>query len=161
MTMRIDREIIKYTDVILLTRNKPAVRNQMVSDRIISVEEHQKWIHSFANCGSSKFGMVCLIAGSFAGFCHIKPATYTSVEWSFFKDPDRQDVSGLVMCAHFINFIFQHSNRKELLGRVKMSNVASYRCHKRLGFEKSGCSSDMARFELKQEKWEEIKHIFL
>lgn len=161
MTIRLDEAVFKYADAILEIRNKPEVRGQMVSDGIISSEAHRKWIRQFAEDDNEKFAMVFLVFDVFVGFCHVKPATPTSLEWSFYKNPDRRDVSGTVMCAHFINRIFDRSNRKKILGRVKSSNIASYKCHLRLGFEETCNSPDMASFELRQEQWEKTKHIFL
>lgn len=125
-------------DLVLTWRNHPHVRQHMLTQHIISPEEHQAWFAKAQTCDDRHI-MLVESGGHAFGLVHfngVKPQA--SVEWGFYVAPDAPKGSGQLLGEAALAHAFGSLQIHKLCGQVLASNASSMRFHERLGFSLEG-----------------------
>ena len=125
-------------DMVLTWRNHPHVRQRMLTQHVISPQEHEAWF-AHAKTRDDKRIMLVETEGKAFGLVHftgVKPQA--SVDWGFYVAPDSPSGSGQLLGQAALEFAFQKLLIHKLCGQVLDSNTASIRFHARLGFKLEG-----------------------
>lgn len=119
---------------ILEWRNSDRIRNSMLSNHIISWEEHQSW---FKKLKTSDIYLIFEYEDEPAGlvnFTEMMPSE-GSCWWGFYLGKnDLPKGTGLLMGYKGLSYIFHKINIRLVYSKVLERNTASLTYHKRLGF---------------------------
>ena len=121
-------------DLVLHWRNSPNVRLNMLSNHVISNEEHGEWFQNKSQDESHRL-LVTLKNQIRFGFVQIKLNHDKTIgEWGFYCDPARHIGSGMELAKLALDYAFLDLNLQELWGIVIKDNTRSIEFHKKNGF---------------------------
>jgi UDP-4-amino-4,6-dideoxy-N-acetyl-beta-L-altrosamine N-acetyltransferase len=125
-------------DMVLAWRNHPAVRQHMLTQHIITPDEHHAWFAMSQQMADRRIMLVERHAQAFGlvHFSGLRP--HASVDWGFYVAPDAPKGSGRLLGIAALRFAFENLICHKLCGQVLGSNAASIRFHERLGFKAEG-----------------------
>ena len=155
-------------EMVLEWRNAPKVRENMYTQQVISLDEHQKWWARMNDQDSDKylvFEADGLPAGvvSFVNFTHGRKAA----EWGFYAAPTTQRGIGsrLGLCA--LDYAFGTLALTTLFAEVLDYNSTSLNFHKKLGFQDekllkkyrrvNGVETDVFRMKISADQWQKTR----
>jgi UDP-4-amino-4,6-dideoxy-N-acetyl-beta-L-altrosamine N-acetyltransferase len=150
-------------------RNRPEIRQSMVTDHEIRLEEHTRWIGrilSDESCSYHVFEHEGRPIGS-VGFYDLD-RRHRRGDWTFYVG-ERETVRGAggAMLFFAIDHFFDDIGLTKLCGDVISTNPRSARIHENLGFELEGVRKrhlvrgegfiDLSLYALFAEKWRQIR----
>ena len=147
-------------------RNRQEIRKWMLSQGIISSEEHQRWLEGLSKRSDSKFWVVYFknIPIGAAYLQHINVENRTT-EWGFYigEDDCRSRGFGKAILFNLLEEVFDKMSFQTLLTKVLADNAVAIKLYKRFHFdEKQRYFSKDARevilFELKDSIWSKVKN---
>jgi UDP-4-amino-4,6-dideoxy-N-acetyl-beta-L-altrosamine N-acetyltransferase len=130
-------------DIVLRVReirNEEAVRVNMYTDHVISLEEHEKWISRLKVSNSSIFYAVVkddiVIGGvGVSGIDYVN----RRADWAYYLSKDQQGRgTGSAVEFKFIDFLFQNLGIFKLNCEVIEWNAPTLKLHRRFGFLDEG-----------------------
>ena len=125
-------------DRVLAWRNHVDIRRHMLTQHLITTEEHHRWFER-ASDDPQRHIMLVQDQGVPFGLVHfsgVRPNA--SAEWGFYLAPDAPQGSGRRLGECAVNFAFATLHVHKLCGQVLAGNAASIRFHERLGFVMEG-----------------------
>ena len=142
-------------DQILSWRNSARVREQMVHDQEISIEDHQKWFATKVKARPEFFWMFEYNAKPH-GLVYISQEEKSDLSgyWGFYlgevgRPKGLGTFLGILGLDTFFKFGF-----KNIIGEVKQGNAGSRAFHERLGFVEIETQADeLDAFELTKDAW--------
>ncbi len=146
-------------------RNKPDIRKWMLSQGVISGEEHQNWLEGLSQRSDSKFWVVYFKDVPMgAAYLQCINAGNRTTEWGFYigEDDHRSRGFGKMILFKLLEEVFDRMGFQTLLTRVLTDNTVAIKLYRRFHFdEKQRCLSKDGRevilFELKDSMWSRVK----
>lgn len=150
-------------DQMLVWRNQPHVRECMLTQHEISIEEHRQWF-----VRSTKDPTRCLMiveeeamALGFVGFSGVDEDAVST--WGFYTAPTAPKGSGTKLGLTALEFAFEVMRVHKVCGQALAFNAASIRFHQKFGFLQEGVLRkqhkineqfhDLICFGLLREEW--------
>ena len=141
---------------VLEIRNLDYIRKNMITNKIISYENHIKWCESLKTNLEKKY---------FAVFCNneiLGSCSWTNEEmgfiWGiFFKDGVNPIISS-ASAFLFLENCFKIDNIQNLNSLVKKENIIALNFNKNFGFELHKEDEEYFYLKLEKENWENIKN---
>lgn len=141
---------------ILNIRNKDFIRKNMITDEIINLENHTKWINSLKNNLDKKYFAV-LCENEVLGSCSWVKEKDEFTWGIFFKEEVNPIISSCCTYLFLENCFF--NNKIEKLGSlVKKENSIAFSFNKNFGFELYKEDENYFYLELEKQKWENRKN---
>ena len=136
------KNILKVNDEIKVKvrqwRNKEEIRKYMLSQHIITKEEHLNWIESLKNRNDWKFWVV-FVDEVPIGSVYLQNIDYTKLtsEWGFYIGEDDYLGKGLgkYILFKFLKMFFEEMNFNILFTKVISSNIAALNIYKKFRFK--------------------------
>lgn len=161
---------IEETDLfkVLAWRNSERIRNNMFTDRLITIDEHIAWFNRLKSQQEDVF-LIFEFEGQATGIVqyNVVDASSREFSWGFYiGETGLPRGTGLIMGFLGLNFAFEKLNVRRLRGEVFSFNVSSINFHKRLGFieinrsfkRKSGKDEEIVIFFITKENWLQSKN---
>jgi len=141
---------------ILNIRNKDFIRKNMITNEIISLENHTKWINSLKNNLDKKyFAIIC--ENEVMGSCSWVKEKDEFTWGIFFKEEVNPIISSC--CAYlFLENCFFYDKIEKLGSLVKKENTIAFSFNKNFGFELYKEDEDYFYLKLEKEDWENNKN---
>lgn len=137
---------------ILNIRNKDFIRKNMITNEIINLENHTKWINSLKNNLDKKYFAV-LCENEVLGSCSWVKEKDEFTWGIFFKEEVNPIISSCCTYLFLENCFF--NNKIEKLGSlVKKENSIAFSFNKNFGFELYKEDENYFYLELEKQKWE-------
>jgi UDP-4-amino-4,6-dideoxy-N-acetyl-beta-L-altrosamine N-acetyltransferase len=133
--------------MVLAWRNHPAVRDFMLTQHEISLEEHRQW---FARVNSDKSRQQLIVMDGLAplGFVQFNSAIQGGIaDWGFYVQPDAPKGSGTKLGKAALRHGFYMLGLHKVCGQAIESNAASIAFHHKLGFREEGRLRDQQRVD--------------
>lgn len=125
-------------DMVLAWRNHPDVRQHMLTQHVITLDEHRQWFDRSLHNPQRQI-MLVENQGLPFGLVHFTGiAPQASVDWGFYLAPGAAKGSGRALGQSALSFAFGQMQMHKLCGQVLDGNAASVRFHERLGFSLEG-----------------------
>jgi UDP-4-amino-4,6-dideoxy-N-acetyl-beta-L-altrosamine N-acetyltransferase len=123
---------------VLSWRNHPQVRCHMLTQHVISVEEHTQWFKQLEHDPKRK--VILIHEGSEAlGLAHFTQVNPDGVmDWGFYLTPEAPKGSGSKLARMALDFAFKQKGWHKVCGQVISTNAASRRFHLKMGFTLEG-----------------------
>lgn len=142
---------LRFDDLecLLSWRNDPMIRNGMLKQHEISLEEHRDW---FANASRDPRRHLLIFEnrGVATGFVQFfDPAGHGVADWGFYAAPRAPKGTGRMLGATALDFAFDDIGLHKVCGQVLDSNQASIGLHRAIGFEQEGVLHDHWRIDEK------------
>ena len=131
--------VITDLNQVLAWRNHIDIRNYMLTQHIITPDEHRQWFE--VNSRDPSRHLLIVEEGSLSlGFIHLKEATApeVGVEWGFYIAPSSPKGSGSKLGVTALNYAFRTLQYHKINGRVIAINQPSIKFHLKLGFQQEG-----------------------
>lgn len=129
---------VQDLEMVLAWRNHPAIRQHMLTQHLISLDEHRQWFERANNNAQRKIMLVEHDNTPF-GLVHFTGVSpQASADWGFYVAPDVPKGSGTLLGPCALAFAFEELQIHKLCGQVIAENAASIRFHERLGFTLEG-----------------------
>ena len=141
---------------ILNIRNKDFIRKNMITNEIISLENHTKWTNSLKNNLDKKYFAV-LCENEVIGSCSWVKKKDEFTWGIFFKE----EVNPIILscCAYlFLENCFFNDKIEKLGSLVKKENSIAFSFNKNFGFELYKEDENYFYLELEKQKWENRKN---
>ena len=123
---------------VLSWRNHPKIRQHMLTQHVITAEEHRHWFERSTHDPLRKI-MLLEHQGQPFGLVHFTGIqANASVDWGFYLAPDAPKGSGVLLGQSALAFAFETLHIHKLCGQVLDTNAASIRFHERQGFSLEG-----------------------
>lgn len=123
---------------VLELRNHPQIRRYMLTQHVISVDEHRSWFERASqNCRVEllvfQLEKVCL------GFVQFKDTDSRGVvDWGFYVAPDAPKGTGKKLGLAALDYVFKRANLHKICGQAFHWNQPSIKFHRSLGFIQEG-----------------------
>ena len=141
---------------ILNIRNKDFIRKNMITNEIINLENHIKWINSLKNNLDKKYFAV-LCENEVLGSCSWVKEKDEFTWGIFFKEEINPIISS--SCTYlFLENCFFNDKIEKLGSLVKKENSIAFSFNKNFGFELYKEDEDGFYLELEKQKWENRKN---
>ena len=141
---------------ILNIRNKDFIRKNMITNEIISLENHTKWINSLKNNLDKKYFAV-LCENEVLGSCSWVKEKNEFTWGIFFKEEVNPIISSC--CTYlFLENCFFNDKIEKLGSLVKKENSIAFSFNKNFGFELYKEDEEYFYLELEKQKWENRKN---
>ena len=156
------------TNKILLIRNEVEIRNNMFTNKIISQEEHKKWLLKIKNDSSIR-NFVVYKSNDIIGFFGISQLSIlNSAFWSFYISKKFRKVGvGLALEFKALEYLFNKLELKKVFCEVLLINESIIKLHKKFGFvpldkeirifQRKKENIEFIRLVLEKKKWIEAK----
>lgn len=141
---------------ILNIRNKDFIRKNMITNEIINLENHTKWINSLKNNLDKKYFAV-FSENEVLGSCSWVKEKDEFTWGIFFKE----EVNPIILscCAYlFLENCFFNDKIEKLGSLVKKENSIAFSFNKNFGFELYKEDENYFYLELEKQKWENRKN---
>lgn len=163
--------LLKEEDLglVLEWRNSERIRNSMISNHIISWEEHLSW---FKNLKESDTYLIFEYMGQPAGMVNFTEINIPQGTgwWGFYVGKaGLPRGTGLLMGYLGLTYVFENLKSNMVLSKVLAANQVSLAYHKRLGFSedvmekqyifRDGENQEIVYFSYEFEKWVEYKPV--
>jgi UDP-4-amino-4,6-dideoxy-N-acetyl-beta-L-altrosamine N-acetyltransferase len=141
---------------ILNIRNKDFIRKNMITNEIINLENHTKWINSLKNNLDKKYFAV-LCENEVLGSCSWVKEKDEFTWGIFFKEEVNPIISS--SCTYlFLENCFFNNKIEKLVSLVKKENSIAFSFNKNFGFELYKEDENYFYLELEKQKWENRKN---
>ena len=141
---------------ILNIRNKDFIRKNMITNEIINLENHTKWINSLKNNLDKKYFAV-LCENEVLGSCSWVKEKDEFTWGIFFKEEINPIISS--SCTYlFLENCFFNDKIEKLGSLVKKENSIAFSFNKNFGFELYKEDEQYFYLELEKQKWENRKN---
>jgi len=125
-------------DMVLVWRNHPSVRNYMLTQHEISLEEHRNWFTRVRE-GKEQRQLIVLEGDDPLGCVQFNPVCHGGIaNWGFYARPDAPTGSGSKLGQAALAHAFKNLGLHKVCGQAIESNVASIALHRKLGFSEEG-----------------------
>lgn len=127
-------------DLVLKWRNSERIRSHMLTDHIITKEEHYKWYGSIKNNPRVCYH-IFEYKGRPVGLVYFTNMDYKNLKtmWGFYLgETDVPRGCGTAMLYFAIEDIFDKRGFRKICSEVLLFNTKSIKVHKKLGFEEEG-----------------------
>ena len=135
---------LAYEDLpmVLTWRNHESVRRFMYTQHTISAEEHYNWFEKIHL--EKTHNLIIVEDGEYQiGFVHFsRTQDFHIADWGFYANPFLGKGVGRILGVSALNFAFGPLGLHKVCGQAILSNDASCRFHKRLGFLQEGVLRD-------------------
>ncbi len=123
---------------MLVWRNQPHVRTNMLTQHEISLDEHQQWFERCAKDPSRRLMIVEEedIPLGFVGFTGVGAGEIAT--WGFYAAPEAAKGSGTKLGYKALEFAFGVLLLHKVCGQALAFNEASIRMHQKFGFRQEG-----------------------
>ena len=141
---------------ILNIRNKDFIRKNMITNEIINLENHTKWINSLKNNSDKKY-FVVFSESEVLGSCSWVKEKDEFTWGIFFKE----EVNPIILscCTYlFLENCFFNDKIEKLGSLVKKENSIAFSFNKNFGFELYKEDENYFYLELEKQKWENRKN---
>lgn len=131
--------------IVLAWRNHPEVRNFMLTQHEISLEEHSQW---FARVQFDKTRQQLIVMDGLAplGFVQFHTVGQRGIaDWGFYVRPDAPKGSGTKLGQAALMHGFNVLGLHKVCGQAIESNLASIAFHQKMGFIEEGRLRDQQR----------------
>lgn len=144
------------SEEILNIRNLDYIRKNMITDEIISLENHIKWINSLkTNFEKKYFAVLC--ENEILGSCSWVKEKNEFTWGIFFKEEVSPIISSY--CVYlFLEYCFFDEKMDELTSLVKKENNQAFNFNKNFGFKVYKEDEDYFYLKLEKESWENNKN---
>lgn len=137
-----DLRLLTESDLkkVLDWRNSPRIRENMYTDHIISLDEHQNWFNSIKNNPKVSYH-ICTYQGNPIGLiCFTEiDSDNEKCSWGFYLGETNAPFgSGLVMEFIALEYAFDELKIRKLCCEVLSFNQKVIKLHKKFGFEQEG-----------------------
>jgi UDP-4-amino-4,6-dideoxy-N-acetyl-beta-L-altrosamine N-acetyltransferase len=123
---------------MLVWRNQPQVRANMLTQHEISAEEHRQW-YERTQQDATRLLLIVEENGAPLGFVNFADVQAGAAStWGFYAAPGAEKGAGAKIGATALEFAFNTLEIHKVCGRALAFNEASIRMHERLGFCKEG-----------------------
>lgn len=123
---------------VLAWRNHDDVRRAMITQHLISAEEHARWFDAVSRDASRRLLVAEDQKGPF-GFVQFSGVARGGVaDWGFYSAPDAARGSGRAMGTAALTLAFREMGLHKVCGQALAFNGASIRFHEKLGFQREG-----------------------
>ena len=142
---------------ILDIRNLDYIRKNMITNEIISLQNHLKWIESLkTNLEKKYFAVIC--ENEVLGSCSWVKEEKNTFTWGiFFKDGVNPIISSC--CAYlFLEDCFFNDKIERLGSLVRKENSMAFSFNKNFGFKIYKENEEYFYLELEKQKWENRKN---
>ena len=138
---------LKHEDLLMVLswRNRPEVRQYMLTQREIGLDEHSKW---FDKASQDKTRRLLIVEDSLqpVGFVQLNNVCGGGIsDWGFYVRPDAPKGSGRKLGLTTLTYAFNELGLHKVCGQVIDSNHVSIAFHNRLGFKREGALRDQQR----------------
>lgn len=124
--------------MVLAWRNHPDIRRYMLTQHLITLDEHQRWFERALNDPQHQIMLVENQDQPF-GLVHFTGIrAKASVDWGFYLSPNASKGSGRALGRSALTFAFEQLQAHKVCSQVLADNTASIRFHERLGFSCEG-----------------------
>jgi UDP-4-amino-4,6-dideoxy-N-acetyl-beta-L-altrosamine N-acetyltransferase len=125
-------------DGVLALRNHAEIRRYMLTQHVISMEEHVSWFeHASQNSGIDL--LIFEIDGVCRGFVQLKEIDYPGVvTWGFYVHPNAPKGAGRKLGLAALDYAFKKNRLHKVCGQALNWNRPSIQFHKSLGFTQEG-----------------------
>ncbi len=125
-------------EMVLEWRNHPSVRENMYTQQVISLEEHQNWWMRMKENGDAKYLIFEAngVPSGFVSFVKFLPIQKTA-EWGFYTSPQAAKGTGTLLGLCALDFAFKTLKLTALFAEVLDYNTSSLAFHKKIGFQES------------------------
>ncbi|MCA0754948.1 UDP-4-amino-4,6-dideoxy-N-acetyl-beta-L-altrosamine N-acetyltransferase [Paenibacillus sp. N4] len=157
-------------DIVLKWRNSDRIRENMYTDRLITMEEHSLWYATIQHTRASDCSIFEIDGQSmgFINFTGFDPLNQ-SCHWGFYVgEPQAPRGSGSIMGFLGLEHCFENLLMSKCFGEAFVFNTASIAFHRKLGFReegslrkqilKNGRYEEVMTFVLLAEEWFRIKN---
>jgi UDP-4-amino-4,6-dideoxy-N-acetyl-beta-L-altrosamine N-acetyltransferase len=129
---------VEDLESILSLRNHPEIRRYMLTQHVISTEEHTLWFHRASN--NPRIDLTVFEEdGRCYGFVQFKETSHPGVvDWGFYVAPDAPKGISRKLGLAALHHAFEKSNLHKICGQVLHWNLPSIEFHKSLGFVQEG-----------------------
>jgi len=125
-------------ELILLWRNRPEIRQFMLTQHEISAEEHLSWFEKSSRDQSKKL-LIIEEQGNLLGFVQFSGVAVGGVAyWGFYLAPDAKPGSGTKLGVLSLRYAFEELKLHKICGQALASNEKSIQFHLKLGFTQEG-----------------------
>lgn len=134
--------VIEDLPLVLSWRNHSNVRQYMITQHEITLEEHQKW---FARCSQDSTRSLLMVEemGIPIGYVQFSGVSAGGVaDWGFYANPDAPKGTGRKIGKTALNHAFNELQLHKVCGQALAFNNGSISFHQRLGFAKEGILRD-------------------
>lgn len=145
------------SDEVLHGRNDPEVRRWMTSDRVISADDHRRFINGLKD-NPFIFYVRIERAGRFAGVYSLNDLAAGSGLGGFWVTAEtRERLLPLNVVFQGMNYMFSALGIERIYGCQKQDNLSAIRLNALLGLELSesgtACSEGMQQIEITKQQW--------
>jgi UDP-4-amino-4,6-dideoxy-N-acetyl-beta-L-altrosamine N-acetyltransferase len=124
--------------MVLVWRNHSAVRNYMLSQHEISLEEHHNWF-ARVKVDKTRQQLIVMDGANPIGFVQFNQVCKGGIaDWGFYTRPDAPKGSGTKLGQAALAHAFKDLDLHKVCGQAIDSNVTSIAFHKKLGFSEEG-----------------------
>lgn len=143
--------------LILNLRNQKKIRENMIDDKIISLENHFNWIKTLENNTCKKYFSVSLENEIIGSLSYVNDNQ--KISWGvFFKENINPFVTSSSTFI-FLNYIFEIS--QTIYSSVKKGNLDAFNFNKNFGFKIYDEDENYFYLKLEKEEWENRKNLKL
>lgn len=124
--------------LVLEWRNAPQVRDFMLTQNEITLEDHIAWFAS-ASKDPARALLIFEVGGEPAGHMNFKIDLSDEIaDWGFYAAPGSPKGTGLAMGKKALEYGFAMLGLRKICGQVLEFNAASRKMHEALGFAREG-----------------------
>ena len=149
--------------MILAWRNHPVVRDFMLTQHEITLEEHRQWF-ARVKLDKSRQQLIVMDGTAPLGFVQFNNVSQGgNADWGFYLRPDAKKGSGTKLGQAALMHGFKVIGLHKVCGQAIKSNAASIAFHQKLGFREEGrlreqrrigdCYHTLICFGLKANEW--------
>ena len=150
--------------MLLSWRNHPSIGRFMLSNHLISIEEHEAWF--FGELKNPKYKRLLIEEqGNSIGYVQFKLSSFKNEAiWGFYKKPESPHEYGKKLGITALNYAFMTLKMEKIHGHVFTINQKSIAFHLSLGFlqrssfngleDQSGAEYPMIKFVLTRPQWQ-------
>jgi UDP-4-amino-4,6-dideoxy-N-acetyl-beta-L-altrosamine N-acetyltransferase len=133
--------------VVRAWRNHPDIRRYMLSQHVISAEEHRAWFDR-CSCEPARRLYILECEGRPMGFAQLtNVGPGGTADWGFYVAPDAPRGTGTELGRNVLSAAFDVERLNKVCGQALESNEASQRLHLRLGFRQEGKLREQVRID--------------
>lgn len=132
---------------VLAWRNAPDIRRFMLSQHLISPEEHRAWFERIQREGTRELLVVESSRGPI-GFAQFSARNAGgTADWGFYAAPDAPRGSGRLLGTAALRHAFETLDLHKVCGQAFAFNEASIHMHRALGFVQEGVLREQCLLE--------------
>ncbi|MEO0316127.1 MAG: hypothetical protein RI928_2583 [Pseudomonadota bacterium] len=132
-------------EMVLAWRNRPEVRNVMLTQHEIELDEHRRWFAKAA-ADPTRCLLLVAVAGQPLGYVHFSGVASGGIaDWGFYAAAGAPPGAGSQIGRAALDHAFAVLGVHKVCGQVLASNTASLRLHRKLGFFEEGVLREQQR----------------